>query len=52
MMAKLYWRVKLNEKWTWRPVRVDEKYTEFWKIMDTLGLTLFDIQTEWMEEEE
>lgn len=20
MMAKLYWRVKLNGKWTWRPV--------------------------------
>jgi len=19
MMAKLYWRVKLNDKWTWRP---------------------------------
>ena len=19
-MAKLYWRVKLNEKWTWKPL--------------------------------
>jgi len=22
MMAKLYWRVKLNGKWTWRPANV------------------------------
>jgi len=22
MMAKLYWRVKLNGKWTWRPADV------------------------------
>ena len=22
MMAKLYWRVKLNGKWTWRPATV------------------------------
>ena len=51
-MAKLYWRVKKNDKWTWQPVRVDGEYTEFWKIMDTLGLTLFDIQTAWMEEQE
>ena len=24
-MAKLYWRVKLNGKWTWRPAHVHEK---------------------------
>lgn len=22
MMAKLYWRVKMNGKWTWRPASV------------------------------
>ena len=22
MMAKLYWRVKVNGKWTWRPAEV------------------------------
>ena len=22
-MAKLYWRVKRNDKWTWRPVNVN-----------------------------
>ena len=24
MMAKLYWRVKKDGKWTWRPVIVNE----------------------------
>jgi len=23
MMAKLYWRVKLNGKWTWRPAKLN-----------------------------
>jgi hypothetical protein len=23
-MAKLYWRLKKNGKWTWKPVRVTE----------------------------
>ena len=27
MMAKLYWRVKKNGKWTWRPAQVLEKTT-------------------------
>ena len=25
MMAKLYWRVKKNGKWTWKPVRLGER---------------------------
>jgi len=28
MMAKLYWRVKRNGKWTWRPAKVS------WKLDD------------------
>jgi len=25
MMAKLYWRVKRNGKWTWRPAKVGSR---------------------------
>lgn len=36
MMAKLYWRVKQNGKWTWRPVAIDSPFeksiVERWKI--------------------
>ena len=36
MMAKLYWRVKRNGKWTWRPVAIDSPFeksiVERWKI--------------------
>ena len=28
MMAKLYWRVKRNGKWTWRPARAE--WDEIW----------------------
>ena len=50
MSGKLYWRYKKNDKWTWRPVVVDGKFTEFHRILDSLGLTLWDIET--MREEE
>jgi len=52
MSGKLYWRYKKNDKWTWRPVTVDGDHKEFWKIMDSLGLTLWDVETMWREEEE
>jgi hypothetical protein len=51
-MARLYWRVKKDDgKWTWRPVSVDGSHKEFWKIMDSLGLTLWDVETMWRKEE-
>jgi len=28
MMAKLYWRVKMNGKWTWRPACLNMIHTE------------------------
>lgn len=31
-MAKLYWRVKLNGKWTWRPCILD---AEFYQWVET-----------------
>ena len=34
MMAKLYWRVKQNGKWTWRPAEVctsSNKLITVWK---------------------
>jgi hypothetical protein len=37
MMAKLYWRVKLNGKWTWRPADVrgdSDKWISIWKHID------------------
>jgi len=27
-MAKLYWRIKKNGKWTWKPVHVDDPFTQ------------------------
>jgi hypothetical protein len=27
-MAKLYWRVKKNNKWTWKPVKMGDKYVK------------------------
>lgn len=30
MMAKLYWRVKLNNKWTWRPARSEPMGGSTW----------------------
>ena len=32
---KLYWRVKRNGKWTWRPLVVDDVFTK--KILDRLA---------------
>lgn len=29
-MAKLYWRVKRDGKWTWRSAKVLEKTTDFY----------------------
>ena len=52
MSGKLYWRIKKNDKWTWRPVVVDGEFKEFNKILDSLGLTLWDIETMRKEEEE
>ena len=52
-MAKLYWRVKKNDKWTWRPVS-----PKLMQILNNLGLSLWDIEVEeWdvsspLEEEE
>jgi len=43
MMAKLYWRVKRNGKWTWRPVTP--------KQIDII-MCGADIETAWLEEEE
>ena len=45
MAGKLYWRYKKGDKWTWRPVVIDGEYKEFWKILDSLGITLWDIET-------
>lgn len=52
MAGKLYWRYKKDEKWTWRPVVVDGEFKEFHKILDSLGLTLWDIETMRKEAEE
>ena len=48
---KLYWRVKNNEKWTWRPVIVSGEFHEFHKVMDAFGLTHWD-KLQFQEEEE
>ena len=45
MMAKLYWRVKRNGKWTWRPV----KCTGHDFVMANCSC---DECTQYMEEEE
>jgi hypothetical protein len=50
MSGKLYWRYKKDGNWTWRPVVVNGEFKEFHKILDSLGLTLWDIET--MREEE
>ena len=34
MMAKLYWRVKLNGKWTWRPLIVKSEFEQ--KLIDNM----------------
>ncbi len=37
MMAKLYWRVKVNGKWTWRPANVslhDSDGIRYWYTYD------------------
>lgn len=42
MMAKLYWRVKLNGKWTWRPavgvLTWDKRYQKYVKHVLELQL--------------
>jgi hypothetical protein len=52
MTAKLYWRYKKEGKWTWRPVQIKGSYTEFWKKLDELGITLWDIETKLLGEQE
>lgn len=49
MTGKLYWRLKKNDKWTWVPVNL--KSFEFWDFLDSLGLSLWDIETKIVEEE-
>ena len=42
-MAKLYWRVKRNNKWTWRPVvtEVDDGMDDvIWQLTDYYRLIL------------
>ena len=29
MAGKLYWRIKKNGKWTWKPAKVLEEYDRF-----------------------
>jgi hypothetical protein len=50
MAGKLYWRVKKNERWTWKPVNLEG--SEFWDYLDSLGLDLWDIETKRILEEE
>ena len=37
-MAKLYWRLKVNGKWTWRPVTIDTEFDKrlaaTWAVKD------------------
>jgi len=40
MMAKLYWRVKRNGKWTWRPAIV----MDIWK--DDQRVTVYTLEEE------
>lgn len=50
MAGKLYWRVKKNERWTWKPVNIEG--SEFWDYLVSLGLSLWDIETKRFPEEE
>jgi len=34
MMAKLYWRVKKNGKWTWRPATVIDEHTPYLTVVE------------------
>jgi len=43
MTGKLYWRIKKNDKWTWRPVVIEG--SAFWDYLDSHGLALWDIET-------
>jgi len=45
-MAKLYWRIKKNGKWTWRPLRCTDKFTQ--TIIDRLRVQ----EGTYLEEEE
>ncbi len=45
-MAKLYWRVKKNGKWTWQPANVHEQ-----QLRKVVGLPAIDV-TILLEEEE
>jgi len=46
MMAKLYWRVKLNGKWTWRSATVIDEHTPYLTVVE------YDIDVCIPEEEE
>ena len=45
-MAKLYWRVKLNGKWTWRPVVPSTEFEQ--RVIDRMfiGSTYFPREEE------
>ncbi len=31
MSGKLYWRLKVNGKWTWRPAKISEAWSDVYK---------------------
>ena len=33
-MAKLYWRIKKNGKWTWRPATVIDEHTPYLTVVE------------------
>tara|TARA_B100000459_G_C8552157_1_gene189988 strand:+ start:619 stop:762 length:144 start_codon:yes stop_codon:yes gene_type:complete len=44
MMAKLYWRVKRNGKWTWTAAKF--KTVNWWHTKDTLKAVIYDPKEE------
>jgi len=43
MMAKLYWRVKKNGKWTWRSATVIDEHTPYLTgVGDDIGVWIPD----------
>ncbi len=37
-MARLYWRVKVNEKWTWKPAKVISTFFYGKTILEVIPL--------------
>ena len=48
MMAKLYWRVKRNGKWTWTPAEVLDKI----EFVNDAGIMRTEVYVHQLEEEE